>query len=78
MAAYHQQFETGNPLKTLEVTSETFKVMTDHEQRMADRMNPCANLAVTVPTRTLSRSTSPRGWHHHRCCLLPLKSKTTE
>ena len=61
MAAYHQQFETGNPLKTLEVTSETFKVMTDHEQRMADRMNPCANLAVTVSTRTLSRSTSPRG-----------------
>ena len=75
---YHQQFQMGDPLKTLVVTTKPLKVKTDHEQRMADRMIYCANLAVTVPTRTLSRSTSPRGWHHHRCCLLPPRSRTTE
>ena len=60
-AMYHQQFQMGDPLKTLVVTTKPLKVKTDHEQRMADRMIYCANLAVTVPTRTLSRSTSPRG-----------------
>ena len=61
MATYHQQFQMGDPLKTLVVTSKPFKVKTDHEQRMADRTTLRANLATTVPTTTLSRSTSPRG-----------------
>ncbi len=58
---YHQQFQTGDPLKTLVVTTNQLKVMADPEQRMADRTTFCVNLATTVPTTTLNRSTSPRG-----------------
>ena len=60
-AMYHQQFQMGDPLKTLVVTTNQLKVMTDPEQRMADRTTFCVNLATTVPRTTLNRSTSPRG-----------------
>ena len=60
-AIYHQQFQMGEPLKTLVVTTDQLKVKTDHEQRMASKTTFCANLATTVPTTTLNRSTSPRG-----------------